>query len=245
MAPRHSLCPDWTGSSSGIGEATARLAKKYDARVILHGKTESEALKNLAKELDCEYIFCDVSEKKAVDAEVQRIFKKVKRIDCLVNCAGIAPRATFLESTDELWLDIFKVNVLGTAHFCQAVIPQMQKNKYGRVVNIASIRAYENTSGRPAYSASKAAIVNLTAVLAKEFAPQIAVNAVAPGYTDTPLAKKTWDEEVWKKVESALLGRIAQPREIAEAILFLASDKASFITGQTIIVDGGYSISGK
>ena len=233
-----------TGSSSGIGAATAKLAKEYGANVILHGKTESEDLKSLAKELNCEYIFCDVANKEAVQLEIRRIIEKVKRIDVLVNCAGIAPRAKFLESTDELWLDIFKVNVLGTTHFCQAVIPDMQKNKYGRIVNIASVRAYGNTSGKPAYSASKAAIVNLTAVLAKEFAPDISVNAVSPGYTETPIASN-WDEEVWRQVKTALLGRIGQPKEIAEAILFLASDKASFITGQTIIVDGGYSISGK
>lgn len=233
-----------TGSSSGIGAATARLAKEYGAMPILHGKTESEELKKLSKELDCEHIFCDVADKTAVESEVKRIIKKVKKIDVLVNCAGIAPRAKFLETTDELWLDLFRINVLGTTHFCQAIIPQMQKNKYGRIVNIASIRAYIDTAGRPAYSASKAAIVNLTAVLAKEFAPDIAVNAVAPGYTDTPITKN-WDDEVWAKAKTSLLARIAQPKEIAEVILFLASDRASFITGQTIIVDGGYSISWK
>lgn len=234
-----------TGSSSGIGAATARLAKEYGATPILHGRNESEDLKALAEELNCEYIFCDVADKLTVDSAIAAVLKKVNRIDILVNSAGIAPRLTFLESTDEHWLDIFKVNVLGTTHMCQAVIPLMQKNKYGRIVNIASIRAYEFTAGRPAYSASKAAIKNLTAVLAKEFAPDIAVNAVAPGFTETPLAKKVWDAEVYKQAETALLKRVAQPKEIAEAILFLASDRASFMTGQTILIDGGYSISGK
>jgi 3-oxoacyl-[acyl-carrier protein] reductase len=233
-----------TGSSSGIGAATARLSKEYGATVILHGRTESEDLKKLVQELNCNYIFCDVADKAAVESEVQRILEKVKRIDCLVNCAGIAPRPSFMESTDEVWVDVFKVNVLGTVHFCQSVIPVMQKAKGGRIVNIASIRANIGTSGKPVYSATKAAIVNLTAVLAKDFAPDIYVNAVSPGYTDTPISKN-WDEKVWKQVNTALVGRIAQPKEIAEAILFLASDKASFITGQTIIVDGGYSISGK
>lgn len=233
-----------TGSSSGIGAATARLAKEYGATIILHGRIESEELKKIAQELNCDYIFCDVADKTAVDAEVQRILKKVERIDALVNCAGIAPRPSFMESTDEVWLDVFKVNVLGTVHFCQSVIPVMQKVKSGRIVNIASIRANIGTSGKPVYSATKAAIVNLTSVLAKDFAPDIYVNAVSPGYTDTPISKN-WDEKVWKQVNTALVGRIAQPKEIAEVILFLASDRASFITGQTIIVDGGYSISGK
>jgi len=230
-----------TGSSSGIGAATARLAKEYGAIPILHGKTESEDLKNLAKELNCEYIFCDVSDKSSVEKVVKNILFKLKRIDILVNSAGIAPRAAFLEETDEFWLSVFSTNVLGTVHFCQSIIPEMQKNKYGRIVNIASIRAYTGTTARPAYSASKAAIVNLTAVLAKEFAPDICVNAVAPGYTETPISSN-WDKKVWDNVNTALLGRIGQPKEIAEVILFLASDKASFITGQTIIVDGGISV---
>ena len=233
-----------TGSSSGIGAATARLAKEYGAIPILHGRTESSELKKLASELNCEYIFCDVSDKGSVEKAVKNILLKVKRIDILVNSAGIAPRATFLETTDESWLEVFKTNVLGTSHFCQVIIPSMKENKYGRIVNIASIRANVDTTGRVAYSASKAAIVNMTSVLAKEFAPYIAVNAVSPGYTETPIASN-WDAEVWKQVKTALLGRIGQPQEIAEAILFLASDKASFMTGQTIIVDGGYSISGK
>ena len=233
-----------TGSSSGIGAATARLAKEYGATVILHGRTASEELKKIATELNSESICCDVSDKAAVESEVQGILKKVGKIDCLVNCAGIAPRQGFLETTDEIWLDIFKINFLGTVHFCQAVIPAMKKAQGGRIVNVASIRANVGTAGKPAYSASKAAIVNLTAVLAKEFAPDIYVNAVSPGYTDTPITKN-WDQEVWKQVNTALVGRIGQPKEIAEVILFLASDRASFITGQTIIVDGGYSISGK
>jgi len=234
-----------TGSSSGIGLATARLAKEYGATVILHGKTESEELKTFAKELSCEYIFCDVVDKISIESEIQRILKKVNRIDILVNSAGIAGGQKFLESTDESWLDIFKINVLGTTHFCQAIIPQMQKNKYGRIVNIASIRGYPITSGSSAYSASKAAIVTLTSALAKEFAPDIAINAVAPGFTDTPMSKTRTDSKIMEKAKSSLVGRVGQPEEIAEAILFLASDKASFITGQTIIVDGGYSISGK
>lgn len=234
-----------TGSSSGIGLAAARLAKEYGATPILHGKTETEDLKKFAEELNCEYIFCDVADKTAVESEVKRILEKVKKIDILVNSAGIILEQNFLESTDEIWLDTFKVNVLGTTHFCQAIIPHMQKNKYGRIVNISSIRGYPVTSGNPAYSASKAAIVNITATLAKQFAPTIAINAVAPGFTNTPMSKTWTDKKVLEQAQSSLLGRIAEPKEIAEAILFLASDRASFITGQTILVDGGYSISGK
>ena len=120
----------------------------------------------------------------------------------------------------------------------------MQKKGSGRIVNIASIRGYGITSSRAAYSTSKAAIMNLTCTLAKEYAPMIAVNAVSPGFTRTDMAK-TWSEQVWEQVKTSLLNRVGEPEEIAEAICFLASEKASFITGQSILVDGGYSIAGK
>jgi 3-oxoacyl-[acyl-carrier protein] reductase len=233
-----------TGSSRGIGAATARLAKKYGATVILHGRTNSNHLKRLTKELDSDYIFGDVTDAKKVKQSVSKIVKEHGRIDALINSAGMTHRAKFMESNDKLWLDTFKVNVLGTVHFCQAVIPFMQKKKYGRIVNVASIRAHGITSGRPAYSVSKAGIMNLTATLAKEFAPHILVNAVSPGFTKTDMSK-TWDKAVWKQVNSALLKRVGKPEEIAEMLLFLASDRASFITGQTFLVDGGYSLSGK
>ncbi|MEK7579024.1 MAG: SDR family NAD(P)-dependent oxidoreductase [Patescibacteria group bacterium] len=229
-----------SGSSRGIGAATARLAKEYGAEVILHGKTESPELVSLGKELGASYILCDV----ANESEVSEAFRKISHLDVLVNCAGITNPKSFAESTEEDWLNVFRINVLGTVNFCKAALPLFQKQGTGRIVNIASIRGYGIISGRAAYSTSKAAIINLTCTLAKEYAPAIAVNAIAPGFTNTDMAK-TWDEGVWKQVRSALLERIGEPKEIAEAICFLGSEKASFITGQTLLVDGGYSIAGK
>lgn len=234
-----------TGSSRGIGAATARLAKQYGATVVLHGQTESEQLIKLTQELESTFIVCDVVDTVAVDGAVKVAVAKLGRIDALINCAGYSVRTPFLETTDKEWLHMFQINVLGTAHFCQAVLPYMQKHQSGRIVNVASIRGISSLAGKATYSASKAAIINLTSVLAKEFAPIISVNAVAPGFTETELLKSLMDEELRKQVSTALLGRIGQPNEIAEALLFLASDRASFITGQTLIVDGGYSISGK
>lgn len=233
-----------TGSARGIGAATARLAKERGAKVILHGGSESEHLKKLAEELEAEYIFCDVVNEGQTKEAVDEVLKKVGKIDVLINCAGMTNSKPFLELTDEDWLDAYKVNVLGTVHVCKAVLPYMQKQKSGRIVNISSVRGYGITSGRAAYSASKAAIINLTCTLAKEYAPDILVNAVAPGFTETDMSK-TWSERVWNQVKQSLLGRIAQPEEIAEAILFLASPKNTFMTGQTLLVDGGYSIAGK
>lgn len=240
-----------TGSSRGIGAATARLAKQYGADVILHGKAESPRLNELVKELDAFAIAADVGDKQAVETAVAQAIKAKSRIDILVNSAGMmTPKhliKPFLELDDATWREIYQTNILGSVHFCQAVIPHMQTAGRGRVVNISSIRGHDSMSSSRSvpYSSSKAAIKNMTSALAKEFAKDgIAVNAVSPGFTETDIAQ-TWNETVWSQVKTSLLGRVAQPQEIAEAILFLASDRASFITGQTLIVDGGYQIAGK
>lgn len=236
-----------TGASrNGMGAAAARIAAKKGATVVVHGHTANQELKDLAKELQCDYIACDVADKAAVDRIVAQTIKKTGRIDALINCAGMAEAAPFLESDDDHWIRVFSVNVLGTVHFIQAVAPHMLKAKRGRIVNVSSIRGMENmaSSRITAYSASKAAINNLTAALAKEFAPHIAVNAVAPGFTMTSLSKG-WTEAVHAQVKTSLLGRAAQPEEIAETLVFLASDEAGFVTGQVLVVDGGYGIAGK
>lgn len=235
-----------TGSSRGIGLASAKKAIDYGATVVLHGKTESEELKALAQELNCDYMFCDASDKEAVALAIQKNTAKIGKIDVLVNSAGFVIDESFLKATDDVWLNILKVNFLGTVHFCQAVLPVMLAFGYGRIVNIASIRGETNTSSnsRMAYSASKASIINFTSALAKEAAPNILVNAVSPGFTMTGMSKE-WTEKGWVQARSNLLGRPAEPEEIAEELLFLGSEKNSHMTGQTIIVDGGYSISGK
>lgn len=234
-----------TGSSRGIGAATARLAKEYGAKVILHGKTETSELKNQAKNLACEYIACDATDVKAVSKEIERVLKITKRIDVLANCAGFAKPANIF-SEDKEWIEQFKINVLGTVHFCQAVLPIMQEQNYGRIINVASQSAAPH-GAKPrtiAYAASKGSILPITGALAKEYAPNIAVNAILPGGVETDMAK-TWSPEIRKMLSSNLLGRVGRPEEIAEVILFLASDKASYLTGQNIFADGGYALSGK
>ncbi len=235
-----------SGSSRGIGAATARLAARYGAEVILHGKTETAELKKLSEELRADFVVADIADKAAVETAVQSRMKKGHPVDVLINCAGAIEPKPFLETAADDWLRMFNANFLGTVHMCQAVIPHMQQQKKGRIVNVASIRghaAMTNSRGM-AYGAAKSAIINLTAALAKEYAPHIAVNAVSPGFTLTGMASG-WSETTKAQSISSLVGRPANPEEIAEAILFLASDRASYITGQTLIVDGGYGVAGK
>lgn len=235
-----------TGSSSGIGAATAELAKEYGAKVILHDRDDNEHLRHLADRLDAKYIVCNVAEKNSVKISVDELLDEIRHLDALINCAGIVKPIDFLKTEDWDWQNMFNIDLLGTVHFCQAVIPSMQKRKKGRIVNIASLRGHPATSSfrDMPYSVAKAGIITLTSALAKNFAPDIAVNAVSPGFVDTPISK-TWNRDVWKQVETSLVQRVAKPKEIAEVLLFLASDRASYITGQTIIADGGHTIAHK
>jgi 3-oxoacyl-[acyl-carrier protein] reductase len=230
-----------TGSSRGIGAATARLAKKYGARVILHGRTESRELKKIAKKLKSPYVFFDISDERSV----RRAVKKLKRIDIVVNNAGINPSKTFAQLTVDDWRHIFEVNVFGIIHVSKAVIPGMVRRKHGKIINIASIKGLNHISGKPAYAASKAAVMRITSSMAEEYARHnILINAVAPGFIETKMTKSTLSPAIRQQIKKIPLKRMAKPMEIAEAISFLVSDKSNYMTGQTIIVDGGYSING-
>ena len=228
-----------TGSSRGIGAATTRLAEFYGANVILHGKTESKELQFLASELNCPYIYCDVADEDAVKKEVGRL----ESIDVLVNSAGINPSKTFMELTNKDWREIFDANLFGTINFSRAVINSMKERRSGKIINMASIKGYNHVAGKPAYAASKAAVMRLTSSMAEEFAPYgILINSVAPGFVDTEMTHATLSPKILEQMNQIPLKRMAKPEEIAEMICFLASNRANYITGQTICVDGGYSL---
>lgn len=229
-----------TGSSRGIGAATARLAKDYGAEVILHGRTDSDKLKRLASELNADYICCDASD----EGKVREVIAETGGLDVLVNNAGMQRSKPFLELTTQDWEDVYKTNVFGIVNFSKAVLPLMQSQGYGRIVNISSAKAFPATAGRAAYASAKAAVNQLTVCMAKELAQYgILVNAVAPGFVETEMTAQTWSDRIKKQVDDSLLGRMARPEEIAEAVLWLASDKNGFMTGQTILVDGGFGLS--
>ena len=228
-----------TGSSRGIGAAIARLAKEKGYDVLLHGRTHSSHLINLAKELDSKYIIFDVSK----EDEVKQAFSEISRIDVLVNSAGVNISKAFDNLTDSDWKTIYDINLFGLVNVTRHVVPIMKRSQsIGKIINIASIKGLYASVGRVAYASSKAAVINLTTGLAKEFAPKILVNAVAPGFTSTEMTDNTWSDRIKKQVNNILLKRMADPKEIAEVVLFLSSSANEYITGQTINVDGGFSI---
>jgi 3-oxoacyl-[acyl-carrier protein] reductase len=234
-----------TGSSRGIGKAIAKLAHKQGYRVIVHGRTDSEDLKEVYESLDgsLKTVF-DVSDKEATHTAI----KKLGHIDVLVNNAGVA--RNFLkdvsEVDDDKALEEYRINVLGTLHCIQAVVPAMQLKKSGSVINISSIKGQPNlaTTSTLTYAATKAGVISLTKALAKTY-PEIRFNTVSPGYVETDQVSD-WNEDTFKRInEGTILGRISKAEEIAPLVMFLASDEASYITGSDFLVDGGYSIKGK
>lgn len=228
-----------TGSSRGIGAEIARLAYKEGYEVIVHGKTDSERLQKLSLELKCQKIIFDLNDKDAVRESV----KDLGSLNVLINSAGINISKPFLELDRADWLDIFNTNLFALANLTKEILPNLQSSKGNKcIVNIASVKGFNPTVGRVAYASSKAAVINLTAGLAKELSPLIRVNCIAPGFVSTDMTKETWSNRIQKQVDTILLKRMGKPEEIAETVMFFASNKASYITGQTIFVDGGFTI---
>ena len=228
-----------TGSSRGIGAAIARLAKVKGYEVLLHGRTQSDQLMELAKELDSKYVIFDISN----ENEVKKALSDITQINFLVNSAGLNISKAFDDLKDSDWRSVYDVNIFGLVNVIRYTIPIMKRSQsIGKIINLASIKGLYASVGRVAYASSKAAVINLTTGLAKELAPRILVNAVAPGFTNTEMTKNTWSDRIKKQVNNILLKRMADPKEIAEVVLFLSSDMNQYITGQTINVDGGFSI---
>jgi len=228
-----------TGSSRGIGASIARQAKIEGYNVVLHGSNISESLTLLSRELQCPYVVFDVTDKD----QVMRAMSAFDKLDILVNSAGVNISKPFTQLTIEDWHKVYAVNVFGLVNVVKNAIPALSRtDATSKIVNIASIKGRYSTVGRAAYASSKAAVISLTTALSKELAPDILVNAVAPGFVNTEMTHNTMSERLRRQISSILLNRIAQPLEIAHAVLFLASKNNSYITGQTLNVDGGFSI---
>ena len=235
-----------TGASKGIGKSTALLFAKEGAKIVInYSSSEKEALSIVdeIKEIGSEAIAvkCDVANENEVKEMIQHTIGKFGKIDILVNNAGVVFDAPFFERTVEQWKKTMDVNLLGTFLCSKYASEQMLKNDNGKIVNISSTNGIDSFSPEAMdYDASKAGVIMLTRDLAKELAPKIQVNSIAPGWVDTEMNKDLPQDFIKEEIEKIYLKRFAKPEEIAKSILFLVSDDASYITGSTLKVDGGY-----
>ena len=235
-----------TGGGQGIGRAVCLRFAKEGAAVAV-ADIAFDAARNMAAEIETAGgkalpIEVNVTDKESVKAMVNACLDKFGKLDILINNAGINRDTFIIRMTEEHWDQVMQVNLKGTFLCSQAVILYMKKNKWGRIVNTASIAALGNI-GQANYSASKAGVIAFTKTLALEVAGyNINVNCVAPGATMTPMFESVQDKMKEFYLQKIPLKRFADPDEIAKVHLFLASEEASYITGQTIFVDGGLSI---
>lgn len=236
-----------TGSSRGIGRATARRLA-YEGYCVcinyIEREDKAEELAAELKEAGCQAIAirADVSDRSQVDSMVKTIKETYGPVSLLVNNAGVAGQALFQDISDEMWNRYFSVNLNGARNTIQAVLPDMIHKKKGTIINVSSIWGLHGASCEVTYSCTKHALIGLTRSLAMELAPSnIRVNCVAPGVIDTDMVQVLGKETLTELAQMTPLGRLGTPEDIANAICFMASDEASFITGQVLVSDGGFA----
>ncbi|MDE6132863.1 MAG: 3-oxoacyl-ACP reductase FabG [Oscillospiraceae bacterium] len=235
-----------TGASRGIGRAAAEVFAREGYDVAVNYNRSVEAAEDLCRELEKYSVKAlpfqaDIADKKAVEKMSAKIEASMGAVSVLVNNAGIAEQALFTDITEEMWDRMFAVNVKGAYNCTQAVLPKMIQEKYGRIINISSMWGIAGASCEVHYSAAKSALIGFTKALAKEVGLSgITVNCVAPGVIETDMNGHLSPEIIAELKEETPLNRIGTTSDVAETVLFLASEKASFITGQTISVDGGF-----
>lgn len=242
-----------TGSSRGIGKSTALLFAKEGADIVVNyfvSEVEPNAEENAfavveaIKQIGNKAIAvqCDVSKEEQVKKMMLKAMDTFGRIDILVNNAGIVFDVPFFEKTLEEWNRTMGVNLFGTFLCSKYAAEHILKNENGKIISISSTNGMNCFNPESVdYDASKAGIINLTKNLAKELAPNIQVNSVAPGWVNTEMNNDLPQEFIDEQTEKIHLKRFAEPEEIANIVLFLASDDANYITGTTIVADGGYS----
>lgn len=239
------------GGTSGIGRAIAHGLAEAGADVVCTSR-RAEQVENTAAEIEALgrrtlRVTSDVSDKSSLDSLLAKCIDAFGKVDILVNSAGRTKREPTLDVADETWNEILETNLTGTLRACQVFGRHMIEQKYGRIINIASLSTFVSLFEVAAYSASKAAVASLTKSLAVEWARHgLNVNAIAPGVFRTALNEKLLDET--PRGQEFLLrtpmGRFGSVEELAGAAIFLASEAASFVTGEVLVVDGGFLASG-
>ena len=232
-----------TGGAGGIGKETAKLLAKEGAKVVIFDINENrltEAKKEIEKYGIVEAIKADVTDFKSVSDAVNKVYEKFGKIDVLINNAGIT-RDGFLSKMDlEDWNKVIAVNLTGVFNTTKAVVPYMLERGKGNIISISSVVGVYGNIGQTNYAASKAGIIGMTKTWAKELGRKgIRANAVAPGFIKTEMTAKVPEKVINIMIEKTPLGRMGEPEDVANLLLFLSSDESSFINGQVIGVDGG------
>jgi 3-oxoacyl-[acyl-carrier protein] reductase len=233
-----------TGSTRGIGRAIARTLHGAGAKVAIVGRDETRA-RAVAAELGDRAVglACDVARADQVEAAIAGAERALGPIDILVNNAGLTRDNLLLRLTDADWDAVLDANLKGAFHTTRGVIRGMMKRRAGRIVNVTSIVGLTGNKGQANYAASKAGLIGFTKSVAKEYASRgVLANCVAPGFIETDMTAALPDEARATLLQDIALGRLGRPEDVAGAVLFLASGLAGYITGQTLVVDGGMVI---
>ncbi len=233
-----------TGASQGLGRAIAIALARCHARVACVARNATKLAETVAAIQafggQAEAMASDVNQKENVEAIVDKVADGWRRLDILVNNAGITRDTLLPAMSDEQWDDVINTNLRGAFLFCRAASQRMMRARYGRIINISSVSGLVGNAGQTNYSASKAGMIGLTRSLAKELAKRkVTVNAVAPGFIESDMTQALGDAvlgEVKKRIPAQ---RIGTGEDVAACVLFLASPAASYVTGQTLTVDGG------
>ncbi len=234
-----------TGGTKGIGKATCLLLAEQGAKVVANFSKDGEAAENLKKEaksrgLSLGLLKADVTQVDQVKAMVEETSAQYGKIDILVNNVGLVRDNFLMLMTDEDWESLIRTNLTSLFYCCRVVIRKMIPQRKGKIVNVSSISGILGTPGQANYAATKGGMISFTKSLARELGPfNIHVNAVAPGLIESEVVSKMPKEKLEAIIKSSSLGRVGKPEEVAQAVLFLASEHSNYITGQTIVVDGG------
>lgn len=232
-----------TGASRGIGAACAALFAKEGYRVAVHYNKSKEKAEKIAKVCGGIAVCADISDSSQVNRMIDEVESKLGAIDVLINNAGISESRLLTDIDDSDWGKMLGVNLNGAFYATRRVLPNMISKKSGCIINISSMWGQVGASCEVSYSTAKAGLIGFTRALAQEVAPSgIRVNAIAPGVIKTDMLNGYTDDDLDALIAETPLGRLGVPEDIAKCALFLASDNASFITGQVIGVNGGFVI---
>ena len=230
-----------TGASGGIGKEIAKVLIEHNAEVCISGRNLEE-LNALKKSLGekCYVVACDLSKKDEITELIKKTDDYLGHIDILINNAGITKDNIFLRMSENEWEDVLNINLNSTFSILKLITKGMVKRKYGRIINISSVVGVTGGAGQVNYSASKAGLIGLTKSLSQEIATRnITVNCIAPGFIETPMTEKLDDKRKDAILSSIPMNRIGTPKDLSSAIIFLASQESSYITGQTLHINGG------